>query len=258
MTTYRSIWISDVHLGTSECRAEELNSFLKHNTCKTLYLVGDIFDGLQVTKNRWYWDNYQSAVVRAILRAATHTRVIFVPGNHDAFVRPVLKHEIGLMGIEVHNQLNHVGVDGKQYLVTHGDLFQGMSRVAPWLAHLGDTMYDVVVWLNKHVNTVRRRCGWGYWSMSKYVKLNINKAVEYIRHFEESLSDHAARKGYDGVICGHIHHADIKTMNGVQYMNDGDWVESCTALVEHHDGRFEIVTWDDVRGHCPDDDQDWA
>jgi UDP-2,3-diacylglucosamine pyrophosphatase LpxH len=150
---------------------------------------------------------------------------------------------IGFGLIEIVNQCEHIGVDGKHYLVTHGDMFDGITRLAPWLNFLGDRAYDFVLNLNNKFNWIRRRLGFGYWSLSKYLKVRVKKAVDFIFEFEKNLAAYCQKRGYDGVICGHIHHAEIKDIDGITYMNDGDWVESCTALVEHHDGRWEIVTW---------------
>jgi UDP-2,3-diacylglucosamine pyrophosphatase LpxH len=145
--------------------------------------------------------------------------------------------------IEIHNQIEHIGADGKHYLVTHGDLFDGITRLAPWIAFLGDKAYDFVLSLNNKFNWIRRRMGFGYFSLSRYLKYKVKKAVDFVFKFEENLANYCKKRGFDGVICGHIHHAEIKEINGVMYMNDGDWVESCTALVEHWDGRWEIITW---------------
>lgn len=245
MNSYRSIFISDTHLGSKSCKSKLLNNFLQHNTCETLYLVGDIIDGWKVQQNKWRWSKSQTEVVKRILKLSTDgVRVIYVPGNHDEFLRPVLQHHLKLHGLELHNQFAHVGVDGKRYLVTHGDLFDGITRLSPWLSFLGDSAYEFVLWLNMHFNAARHRLGFGYWSLSKYLKHRVKKAVDFMFQFENNLAGYCKRKGYDGVICGHIHHAEIKEIDGVTYMNDGDWVESCTALVEHHDGRFEIVHWE--------------
>ena len=242
--TYRSIFISDVHLGTKDCKAEALNNFLKHNTCETLYLVGDIIDGWKVSQNRWRWKQSHTNVVRRVLgHAKRGTRVIYVAGNHDEFLRPLIPYGIGFGMVEVVNQAEHIGLDGRHYLVTHGDLFDGITRITPWLSFLGDRLYDFVLNLNSRFNWIRHRLGFGYWSLSRYLKYRVKKAVDFVFQFEVNLATYCRKKGYDGVICGHIHHAEIKEINGVTYMNDGDWVESMTALVEHHDGRWEIVTW---------------
>jgi len=145
--------------------------------------------------------------------------------------------------VEIHNQIEHIGADGKHYLVTHGDLFDGITRLAPWIAFLGDKAYDIILSINSKYNWLRHRMGFGYFSISKFLKHRVKKAVDFMFKFEENLANYCKKRGFDGVICGHIHHAEIKEINGVMYMNDGDWVESCTALVEHWDGRWEIITW---------------
>ena len=244
---YRSIFISDIHLGTSDCKAELLHNFLKHNKCEMLYLVGDIIDGWKIQQNKWKWSQSHSNVVRKILGCAKKgTRVVYIVGNHDEFLRPMLPYEFTFGNIEIYNQCEHVGIDKKRYLVTHGDLFDGITRIAPWLSFLGDKAYDGVLSLNTKYNWIRHKLGFGYWSLSRYLKHRVKKAVDFIFKFEKNLADYCKRKGYDGVICGHIHTAEIKEIEGVVYMNDGDWVESCTALVEHLDGRWELVTWNNL------------
>jgi UDP-2,3-diacylglucosamine pyrophosphatase LpxH len=242
--TYRSIFVSDVHLGTKDCQADKLNNFLKHNSCDTLYLVGDIIDAWKIQQNKWRWKQSHTNVVRRVLgHAKRGTRVVFIAGNHDEFLRPMIPYGFSFGLIEIHNQIEHIGADGKHYLVVHGDLFDGITRLAPWIAFLGDKSYDFVLELNNKFNWVRRRMGFGYWSLSRYLKYKVKKAVDFVFKFEENLANYCKKRGFDGVICGHIHHAEIKEINGVAYMNDGDWVESCTALVEHHNGRWEIITW---------------
>ena len=242
--TYRAIFISDVHLGTKDSQADKLNNFLKHNTCDTLYLVGDIIDAWKIQQNKWRWKQSHTNVVRRVLgHAKRGTKVIFIAGNHDEFLRPMIPYGFSFGLIEIHNQIEHIGADGKHYLVTHGDLFDGITRLAPWIAFLGDKAYDFVLALNNKFNWIRRRMGFGYFSLSKFLKHKVKKAVDFIFKFEENLANYCKKRGFDGVICGHIHHAEIKEINGVTYMNDGDWVESCTALVEHWDGKWEIITW---------------
>jgi UDP-2,3-diacylglucosamine pyrophosphatase LpxH len=244
MRKYRSIFISDVHLGTRDCKAEALNNFLKNNSCDTLYLVGDIIDAWKIQQNRWRWKQSHTNVVRRILgHAKRGTRVVYVAGNHDEFLRPMIPYGFSFGHVEIHNQIEHIGADGKHYLVVHGDLFDGITRLAPWLSFLGDRAYDVVLALNSKFNWIRHRMGFGYWSLSRYLKVRVKKAVDFVFQFEKNLAGYCKKRGYDGVICGHIHHAEIKEIDGVTYMNDGDWVESLTALVEHWDGRWEIVTW---------------
>ena len=242
--TYRTIFISDVHLGTKDCKAEALNNFLKHNTCETLYLVGDIIDAWKIQQNRWRWKQSHTNVVRRVLgHAKRGTRVVYVAGNHDEFLRPLIPYGLGFGQVEIVNQAEHIGLDGRHYLVTHGDLFDGITRITPWLSFLGDRLYDFVLNLNSRFNWIRHRLGFGYWSLSKFLKYRVKKAVDFVFQFEVNLATYCRKKGYDGVICGHIHHAEIREINGVTYMNDGDWVESLTALVEHHTGAWEIVTW---------------
>jgi UDP-2,3-diacylglucosamine pyrophosphatase LpxH len=242
--TYRSIFISDVHLGTRDCKAEQLNNFLKNNTCDTLYLVGDIIDAWRIQQNKWRWKQSHTNVVRRVLgHAKRGTRVVYIAGNHDEFLRPMIPYGFSFGLVEIHNQTEHIGADGKHYLVVHGDLFDGITRLAPWISFLGDRAYDIILSLNSKFNWVRHRFGFGYFSLSQYLKTRVKKAVDFIFHFERNLATYCKKRGFDGVICGHIHHAEIKDIDGIKYMNDGDWVESCTALVEHHDGRWEIVTW---------------
>ena len=244
MKTYRSIFVSDVHLGTKDCQADKLNNFLKHNSCDTLYLVGDIIDAWRIQQNKWRWKQSHTNVVRRVLgHAKRGTRVVYVAGNHDEFLRPMIPYGFSFGLVEIHNQIEHIGADGKHYLVTHGDLFDGITRLAPWLAFLGDKAYDIILSLNSKFNWIRHRMGFGYFSLSKYLKHKVKTAIDFVFQFEKNLAAYCKKRGFDGVICGHIHHAEIKTIDGVIYMNDGDWVESCTALVEHHDGRWEIIIW---------------
>jgi len=237
----RTVWISDLHLGTPGCRAEALLDFLKHVECETLFLVGDIIDGWQLRRT-WYWPQAHNDVVQKLLRKARKgTRVIFVPGNHDEFARRYVEHSFG--GIEVAEDWLHVTADGRRLWITHGDLFDGVIQCAKWLAHLGDTLYEFTLRLNRHLNSLRARMGLPYWSLSRYLKRRVKRAVSYVTDFEVAVAREARRRGADGVVCGHIHHAEIRRIDGVLYCNDGDWVESLTALVEHADGRLEIVDW---------------
>jgi len=252
--TYRSIFISDVHLGTKDCKADQLNNFLKHNTCETLYMVGDIIDAWKIQQNKWRWKQSHTNVVRRVLgHAKRGTRVVFIAGNHDEFLRPMIPYGFSFGMIEIHNQIEHIGADGQHYLVVHGDMFDGITRLAPWLSFLGDKAYDFILSLNSRFNWIRHRMGFGYFSLSQFLKHRVKKAVDFIFKFEENLAKYCKKRGFDGVICGHIHHAEIKIIDGIVYMNDGDWVESCTALVEHHDGRWEIVTWTKENDDVVDD-----
>ena len=237
----RTVWISDLHLGTPGCRADALLDFLKHVDCDQLFLVGDIIDGWQLRRS-WYWPQAHNDVIQKLLRKARKgTRVIFVPGNHDEFARKYVEHEFG--GIEVHHEWMHETADGRRFWITHGDLFDGVIQCAKWLAYLGDTLYEFALRLNNHLNSLRARLGLPYWSLSKYLKHKVKRAVSYIGDFEVAVAREARKRGADGVVCGHIHHAEIRDIDGVLYCNDGDWVESLTALVEHPDGRLEILDW---------------
>lgn len=245
--TYRSIFISDTHLGSRGCKAKLLNNFLKHNSSDHLYLVGDIIDGWRLKQN-WYWPKSHSDVVRRILKIAKRgTQVTYVVGNHDEVLRKWL-HFIPVLGnLTVVNRCDYVGLDGKRYLVIHGDMFDSLMHASSgrWLMHIGDRLYDVIIKLNDYWAILRSKLGLSYWSMSKWIKHHTKQAVTYILNFEKLLANYCRSKGYDGIICGHIHTAEIRDIDGIIYMNDGDWVESCTALVEHHDGRWEIVTWNE-------------
>ncbi len=237
----RAVWISDLHLGTPGCQAVALLDFLRRVDCATLYLVGDIIDGWQL-KRQWYWPQAHNDVIQKILRKARKgTRVVFVPGNHDEFARRYVEHNFG--GVDVVDDCMHDLLDGRRLWVTHGDLFDGVVKHARWLAYLGDTLYDWTLEINRHFNSLRARLGLPYWSLSRYLKLRVKRAVSFISNFETAVAREARRRGADGVVCGHIHHAELRDIDGVLYANDGDWVESLTALVEHLDGRLEIVDW---------------
>ena len=241
MEHYKSIFISDIHLGTRGCQADALCEFLKNNTCDNLFLVGDIIDGWRI-KKRWYWPQSHTNVIRRILTAAKrNTKVYYILGNHDEGLRAFLRFGITFGRIQILNKYDYVGADGKRYLVTHGDAFDNlMAKDKKWIMHIGDNLYDFFIWFNRHFNKVRVMLGLKYWSLSKWLKDNAKYAVKFINRFEEYIAAYCEAKGYDGVICGHIHKAEIKQIGRVTYMNDGDWVESATALLEHKDGTWEI------------------
>jgi UDP-2,3-diacylglucosamine pyrophosphatase LpxH len=238
--TYRSVWLSDIHLGTRGCKASYLLHFLRNTRTKHLYLVGDIIDGWALKRN-WYWDSTHNQVVRHILKASTRgTYVSLVCGNHDEFLRDFTAFDFG--GVRITLEDEHVLADGRRLLLTHGDRFDVVIRNARWLALLGDWAYTFSLWLNDLFNGIRRRLGRPYWSLSQYLKQRVKKAVSYIDDFERAVGRDARERGYDGVVCGHIHKAALtKEEDGFLYMNCGDWVESCTALVEHLDGRLELL-----------------
>jgi UDP-2,3-diacylglucosamine pyrophosphatase LpxH len=241
MLSYRTLWLSDIHLGIKACQAGLLLEFLRHAKSETLYLVGDIFDGWEL-KKKWYWPESHNDVVHDFLRRAREgTRVIYIPGNHDEMARDYLGRTFG--GIQVINELIHVTADGKRLLVMHGDQFDAVMGSAPWLAKLGSAAYILTLGINWVFNTLRRALGFPYWSLAAYLKSKVKGAVKHINDYEHFLAEEARRQGCSGIVCGHIHRAEIRMIEDILYCNDGDWVESCTALVEHHDGRLEIINW---------------
>jgi len=242
---FRAIFISDIHLGTASCQAQRLLDFLRHTDSDQLYLVGDIIDGWQL-KRRWFWHQTHNDVVQKVLRKARKgTRVTYVAGNHDE----VMRHFLGLAfgGIEIVGEAEHVTADGRRLLVIHGDLFDAVVQQAKWLAHVGDAAYILTLKLNQWFNHLRASLGLPYWSLAQFLKQRVKNAVSYITDFETALAEHARGRGFDGVVCGHIHKAEMRMIEGILYCNDGDWVESCTALVEHASGALEIVNWAHVQ-----------
>jgi UDP-2,3-diacylglucosamine pyrophosphatase LpxH len=238
---FRAIFISDVHLGTPGCQAQHLLDFLRHTESRELYLVGDIIDGWQL-KRRWYWHQSHNDVVQKVLRKARKgTRVTYIAGNHDEAMRHFLGLAFG--GIDIRDEAVHVTADGKRLLVTHGDLFDAVVQGAKWLAYVGDAAYVVALKVNRWFNHARAKLGLPYWSLSQFLKSRVKNAVSYITKFEEALAHEAKKRGFDGVVCGHIHKAEIRDIGGVRYCNDGDWVESLTALVEMDSGELRIVDW---------------
>jgi UDP-2,3-diacylglucosamine pyrophosphatase LpxH len=238
---YRAVWISDIHLGTPGCQAGHLLDFLRSFDSDYLYLVGDIIDGWQL-KRSWYWQQSHNDVIQKVLRKARKgTHVIFIPGNHDEAVRQFIGMKFG--DIHIMEEAIHETADGRRLWITHGDLFDGVIQCARWLAHLGDQAYEFTLKLNRWFNYLRARLGLPYWSLSRFLKHKVKRAVNFISDFEQAVAHEARRRGLDGVVCGHIHHAEMREIEGVLYCNDGDWVESLTALVEHEDGRLEIIDW---------------
>jgi UDP-2,3-diacylglucosamine pyrophosphatase LpxH len=238
---YRALFISDVHLGTKGCQSRMLLDFLREVDGDTIYLVGDIVDGWRLKAN-WHWPQEHNDVVQKLLRKVRKgVRLFYIPGNHDEFLRDYLGTHFG--GIEVVESTIHLGADGKRYLVLHGDVFDVVVRYARWLALLGDWAYESALLVNARVNWVRRHLGLTYWSLSQWAKLKVKDAVNLIGDFENALVAEAKRREVDGIICGHIHHAAMHDRHGLRYINCGDWVESCTAVAETYDGRFEIIRW---------------
>jgi UDP-2,3-diacylglucosamine pyrophosphatase LpxH len=246
---HRTIWISDIHLGTSGCKAAFLLDFLRWNDSDTLYLVGDIIDGWRLRKGSSWQQSHNDVVQKLLRKARKGTRVIYVPGNHDEFARDYVDHAFG--GIDVVHEAVHRTADGRRLLVTHGDLFDGVVQQARWLALVGDKLYTLILVLNHWFNRLRARLGFGYWSLSQYLKHRAKTAVSFITDFELALVREARRRGFDGVVCGHIHKAEIRMVDGMLYCNDGDWVESLTALVEDHSGQLRIIEWKSIRQSAP-------
>jgi UDP-2,3-diacylglucosamine pyrophosphatase LpxH len=241
----RTLFLSDIHLGTKGCQAAQLLSFLKRYDADTIYLVGDIVDGWRL-RSSWYWPQAHNDVVQKLLRKTRKgAKLIYIPGNHDEFLRDYIGDQFG--GIEIMPQAVHVTAANKSYLVIHGDQFDLVMRHARWLAHLGDGAYSCALFINRHLNNLRRRLGLTYWSLSAWAKYKVKNAVNFISQFEEFLASEARRQNVDGVICGHIHHAAIHNEWKTHYVNTGDWVESCTAVVEHYDGELELIRWTEAQ-----------
>lgn len=243
MPAVRSLFLSDIHLGTRACQAERLLEFLREYDAENVFLIGDIVD-FWAMRRSVNWNAAQNTFVQKVLRRARRgERVIFIPGNHDEVLRNYLG--IALGDIEIVGEYTHTLADGRRFLLLHGDQFDQITRHHRWIAVLGDVMYDVLVRLNVILSYVRRRFGMTcYWSLAGYAKRRVKKAMEFIFDFEDSAIHAARQRGLDGIICGHIHSASLREADGIVYGNCGDWVDSCTALVEHGDGRLELIAWD--------------
>ncbi|MCY4234560.1 MAG: UDP-2,3-diacylglucosamine diphosphatase [Bacteroidetes bacterium] len=238
---FRTIWLSDFHLGSKDAKIDFLLDFLRCNESETLYLVGDIFDGWAMSR-AWHWTQSHNDVIQKILRKARKgTRVVYLPGNHDEFARDYLGLRLGR--IDVMNQVIHTTADGRKLLVLHGDQFDGFIQHARWISVLGSKIYTILLRLNGMVNRTRRLFGMPYWSLSAYLKHTTKRAVQAIADYENAMIEIAKEKKADGVVCGHIHHAEIREIKSILYANSGDWIESCTAVVEHFDGRIELINW---------------
>jgi len=240
--TYRTIWISDLHIGSTQCQADILLDFLKHNESETLYLVGDIIDFWALSK-KVYWPRDHNTIIQKVLRKARHgTKVIYVPGNHDENVRDYDEYVFG--DILVRNQIIHTTVDGRRFLIVHGDEYDTIAKYHQWIAKLGSKGYDFLLEVNRFFRVIRRFFGFqSQFSLAAFVKYKVKNAVQFISDYEDSIVATLCDEGLDGVICGHIHHPEMKDMSGFTYVNTGDFVESCSAIVEHFDGRLELVFW---------------
>jgi UDP-2,3-diacylglucosamine pyrophosphatase LpxH len=241
-TGYRSVFISDLHLGSKHCNSDKLLSFLDNIKTEKLYLVGDIVDGWRLQK-KWYWPHKHNKIVKRLIKISKDIEVIYITGNHDEFLRSIPNVSIG--NVPVYNRYDHIGVDGKKYLVTHGDMFDHLMRTRSgrWVMRMGDVAYDGLIYLNRFVNGIRKMFNMQPWSLAKYLKRKAKVAASYIGDFEIEMIRYCVKQGYDGIIAGHIHSAKIREIDGVIYMNDGDWCESCTALVENKLGEFSIIQY---------------
>lgn len=240
----RSVWISDIHLGFRGCSADFLLDFLHKVECDYLYLVGDIIDVWEM-KKKMYWPQAHNNVIRTLLGKAKHnTKVVYVPGNHDEVLRDFDGAVFG--NVEIQNEIIHTTADNRKLLILHGDQFDSVVKISPMLAKVGSRLYEWLLRANRYVNLVRRKMGFSYWSLAAFLKHKVKNAVQYISHFEEAVAHEAARQGVEGVVCGHIHRAEIARHHDVDYYNCGDWVESCTALVEHPNGEMEILNWTEL------------
>jgi UDP-2,3-diacylglucosamine pyrophosphatase LpxH len=238
---YKSIFISDVHLGSRGCKADELCEFLKNNTSENLFLVGDIIDGWRL-RQKWYFPQSHANVIRRILTASKRgTNVYYILGNHDEAFRKFLNFDLEIGNIKILNEYSYQSVSDKKILVIHGDMFDSLMLDKKWLMHIGDVVYNFMIWVNIHLNKLRSLFGMKYWSLSNWLKQNTKKALNYINSYEDHLSSYCITHNFDGIICGHIHVSAIKKIGNIDYLNCGDWVESGTAIVEHHDGEFELV-----------------
>ena len=239
--SYRSVFISDVHLGTRDCRADYLLSFLNSMDCENLYLVGDIVD-LWSMKKGIFWNESHNEVIRAILKKSKNgTRVVYLPGNHDEAFREHIGVTFG--DIEIKETCIHETADKRRFYILHGDVFDSAVTCGKFASLFGDHLYDFLLWCNRTVNRVRVRLGMPYWSLANYIKSRVRNALSYIEQYQAAVIHTAKNEGVDGVICGHIHHADVANRDGILYCNTGDWVESCTAITEKHDGEISLVHW---------------
>ena len=239
--TFKTVWVSDVHLGSRACRVQLLLDFLRQTRCDTLYLVGDIID-LESLRESFFWPTAHTEVLRVLLKKSQEgTRVVYIPGNHDNLFRDYDGMVFG--NVEIRREAIHETADGRRLLVLHGDEFDSVIKASPLLEALGNRAYSFVLKLNRYVNLLRRAFGFPYWSIAAYLKHKVKNAVKYIANFERALAQEAQRRGLDGAVCGHIHRAEISQIDGVLYCNDGDWVESCTTLTEDFNGRLSLLRW---------------
>lgn len=238
---YKSVWLSDLHLGCKDCKADYLLDMLSKTQCETLYLVGDVID-IWALERRFSWPEKHNQVAHALLKKArTGTRVIYLPGNHDEKIKKYIG--MTFAEIEIHQEMIHTTTDGKKLLITHGDVFDGDVCLGKWQSILGDILYDFLLFLNRCCFSIRKKMGWGYWSLAGYIKNKVKGASEAIKRYQNAAVQYAKKKGADGIICGHIHQPDVRIIDGILYCNDGDWIENCTLLAESADGSIELIYW---------------
>lgn len=242
---YRAVWISDVHLGTRHAQVDKLLDFLRETECEYLYIVGDFIDGWQL-RRKWFWTEEYNTLIQKLLRKnRKHTRVILITGNHDEFLEQFFGLNFG--AVRLLERAEHVAADGKRYLVIHGHQFDGLAHFNRLLDRVGSALYDRILDMNVWINRLRRMFGFGYWSFASYIKLKAKRAMKYVTDYEEALLQFARKSNVDGIICGHIHRPEIRQVGDILYLNSGDWVENCTALVEDYTGHIELIRFHDKR-----------
>lgn len=241
---FNAIFLSDIHLGYKDCKAEYLIDFLQKNKAKTIYLIGDIVD-MWSLKKQFYWPASHNAVLNLLMeQSQSGTKVIYIPGNHDEDLKTYCGKSFN--NIDVHKRYIHTTITGKKLLLLHGDDFDGEVCLSKFSAKLGDKLYDLLLFMNRHVNRIRRKLGYHYWSLAAHIKAKVSKATEAISRYKYAAVKEAKKLGYDGIVCGHIHHPEIDIVDGIMYCNDGDWIESCTALVETNEGSLALVHWSEI------------
>lgn len=241
---YRTIWLSDIHLGSRDCKAEFLLNFLRDNHAERIFLVGDIVD-FWALQRRVYWPESHNEVLNTLLKMSqSGTKVIYLPGNHDELMKPYVKMLFGT--IEIHSEYIHTTVTGKRLLMLHGDKYDSQVCFGKFQAMLGDVLYDFLLWINRQCHGIRKTLGLPYWSMASYIKTKVKKANEAIRRYRDAALEDARKQMVDGIVCGHIHHPQMEMVNGKLYCNDGDWIENCTTMVETNSGNLKLLRWSDA------------
>nr|WP_290427001.1 UDP-2,3-diacylglucosamine diphosphatase [Algoriphagus limi] len=243
-THFKTIIVSDVHLGTKGSKAKEIVRFLKQYRCDNLILNGDIIDGWQLKKSGTWKRKHTRFFNRILKMIENHdTQVFYLRGNHDDFLDQILPIQIGKLSIQTDMIYES---NGKKYFITHGDVFDSITTNLRWIAYLGDIGYTFLLWLNRVVNHYRFKRGLPYFSLSQYVKSKVKSAVSYIDQYETELAKMARAKGCDGIICGHIHKAENREIEGIHYLNSGDWVETMSALAEDHEGNWQLIHYNEI------------